>query len=532
MKNRSEGIIEVEREIYMRRRLNIICLFLFLNLFSNIVLCKDSLYLIGTITGQSTAEQITYIKGVGDINGDGYDDFMISIGYHSIQLYLGSLNFNLTPSVIFHYPGKEVLNFMGKSAGIGDVNGDGYNDFLLQGSFADWGSNKDKVFLYYGGSNMDTIPKYEFYEPWIEDWFGQMLEGVGDLNKDGYNDFVISSPYNWSNGKGRVYLFWGGDTISFARSITFVDTLAIGKSIDSFFGMGVANIGDINRDGFDDIAISAGYKASELSEKVYIYYGGIIMDTIPDTIFTSNNLEYGFGEIIKNAGDLNKDGIVDFCIGGVSKIFIYNRINEPLVIEGYSLGAGGDINHDGYNDLITGNDWKIKVYLGSDKFDTTNYLIIDDPQHSLGFSANISIVGDINNDRYDEIFAFSPNWPNPDSALGKVFIYSYRNITSVKENKENIPHKFDLYQNYPNPFNPSTVISYQLLVVSHVTLKVYDMLGREVSTLVDGMKEAGYYSASFNGSKFASGVYFTRFVVTPLDGNKPFVQVKKMLLMK
>jgi len=54
------------------------------------------------------------------------------------------------------------------------------------------------------------------------------------------------------------------------------------------------------------------------------------------------------------------------------------------------------------------------------------------------------------------------------------------------------------------------------------------MLGREVSTLVDGAKEAGYYSASFNGSKFTSGVYLTRFVVSPKNENKPFVQVKEM----
>ena len=58
------------------------------------------------------------------------------------------------------------------------------------------------------------------------------------------------------------------------------------------------------------------------------------------------------------------------------------------------------------------------------------------------------------------------------------------------------------------------------------------MLGREVSTLVDGAKEAGYYSASFNGSKFTSGVYLTRFVVSPKNENKPFVQVKKMLIIK
>jgi hypothetical protein len=115
--------------------------------------------------------------------------------------------------------------------GIGDINGDGYNDFTIKGVFRDWGSERGKVFLYFGGTKIDTIPKYEFYEPWGQDWFGQDIEGVNDLNKDGYDDFIISSPYNWSTGKGDVYLFYGGNTISFSRSIIFVDTQAIGKSM-------------------------------------------------------------------------------------------------------------------------------------------------------------------------------------------------------------------------------------------------------------------------------------------------------------
>jgi tetratricopeptide (TPR) repeat protein len=85
---------------------------------------------------------------------------------------------------------------------------------------------------------------------------------------------------------------------------------------------------------------------------------------------------------------------------------------------------------------------------------------------------------------------------------------------------------------YPNPFNPSTVINYQLSVVSDVSIKVYDILGREVATLVDGIKESGYYTAHFDGSKLASGIYFTRFVVKSQDSRTPIVQVKKMLLMK
>jgi parallel beta-helix repeat protein len=96
---------------------------------------------------------------------------------------------------------------------------------------------------------------------------------------------------------------------------------------------------------------------------------------------------------------------------------------------------------------------------------------------------------------------------------------------------EETPTKYALLGNYPNPFNPSTVINYQLKEASLVTLRVYDMLGREVATLVDGMKEPGYYSVTFDGSRFSSGIYLTRMIVQPQEG-MPIVQVKKMLLMK
>jgi hypothetical protein len=89
-----------------------------------------------------------------------------------------------------------------------------------------------------------------------------------------------------------------------------------------------------------------------------------------------------------------------------------------------------------------------------------------------------------------------------------------------------------LLENYPNPFNPITVLSYQLSAVSNVTLKVYDVLGREVATLADGIKDAGYYSATFDTSHLSSGIYFARLTATPIDGSKPFIAVKKMLLTK
>jgi|GEM_PF-2411169 photosystem II stability/assembly factor-like uncharacterized protein len=105
----------------------------------------------------------------------------------------------------------------------------------------------------------------------------------------------------------------------------------------------------------------------------------------------------------------------------------------------------------------------------------------------------------------------------------------YRSIgitTGVKEIKPNLPLTYALYQNYPNPFNPSTTINYNLPETGHVTLKVYDILGRVVATLVNEEKNAGTYSTVFYADKFASGIYFYRMQV----GN--FVQTKKLILLK
>jgi hypothetical protein len=99
-------------------------------------------------------------------------------------------------------------------------------------------------------------------------------------------------------------------------------------------------------------------------------------------------------------------------------------------------------------------------------------------------------------------------------------------ITGVIGAKPSIPKIFVLLQNYPNPFNPTTTIGYQLPVVSHVVLQIYDILGREVATLVDERKSPGSYEVKFDGSRFASGVYFCRMVA----GN--YVSTRKLLMLK
>jgi hypothetical protein len=83
-----------------------------------------------------------------------------------------------------------------------------------------------------------------------------------------------------------------------------------------------------------------------------------------------------------------------------------------------------------------------------------------------------------------------------------------------------------LSQNYPNPFNPITTIEYSVKSTAHITLRVYDMLGNEVATLVNERKESGIYSVVFNGSELPSGIYFC--ILT----SKDYTESKKLILLK
>jgi hypothetical protein len=97
--------------------------------------------------------------------------------------------------------------------------------------------------------------------------------------------------------------------------------------------------------------------------------------------------------------------------------------------------------------------------------------------------------------------------------------------TSVSST-EQMPHQFTLSQNYPNPFNPSTMIEYQVPAAGHVTLKVYDVVGREIATLVDEQKASGSYSVRFNSPVNASGIFFYKLQTGS------FMETRKMTLMK
>ena len=99
-------------------------------------------------------------------------------------------------------------------------------------------------------------------------------------------------------------------------------------------------------------------------------------------------------------------------------------------------------------------------------------------------------------------------------------------VTGVEESTSSVPESYALHQNYPNPFNPSTNFTYQVAREGHVSLKVYDALGKEVASLVNEVKQAGTYGATWNAAGFGSGIYFCKMQAGS------FMETRKLILMK
>ena len=113
-----------------------------------------------------------------------------------------------------------------------------------------------------------------------------------------------------------------------------------------------------------------------------------------------------------------------------------------------------------------------------------------------------------------------------DVVYAKIDGVEYGKFVSVSDRSPEAPTNFYLFQNYPNPFNPTTNIRFQIVESGFVSLKVYDILGREVATLVNEEKHAGNYEVEFNGNGLSSGIYFYK-----LQAGS-YTSVKKMILMK
>ena len=137
-----------------------------------------------------------------------------------------------------------------------------------------------------------------------------------------------------------------------------------------------------------------------------------------------------------------------------------------------------------------------------------------------------NIVGNGQNIHYDSSLVANRYLGGHTYSLVNGGVLTAGSVTDVRGEQTGLPSTYVLYQNYPNPFNPTTTIAIDLAQRSYVTLKVYNLLGQQVVTLINGIREAGRYEIPFVGTNLASGVYFYRLQTSR------FVQTKKLLIVK
>jgi hypothetical protein len=191
----------------------------------------------------------------------------------------------------------------------------------------------------------------------------------------------------------------------------------------------------------------------------------------------------------------------------------------------FNYGGGGSTNAVKGKAFYSTNGWSTMTLLNTD----SAFVYPNSTVTPYSKAINVSVpVGKKFSLRIYPFWVLSSAGSNSKySVLDTVVISGTTAIASAVERVGNgIPSRFELLQNYPNPFNPTTAISYQLSANGSVTLKVFDVLGREIATLVRGELQAGTYETSFDASRLSSGVYLYELRAGS------FVQTRRMVLMK
>ena len=276
--------------------------------------------------------------------------------------------------------------------------------------------------LFYGtltvASGFAQRSLYTFNGDSGSDWFGYSVSGAGDVNKDGYDDFIVGAYRDDNNGtdSGSARVFSGKDgTILFTFN---------GDDAGDNFGISVSGAGDVNKDGYDDLIVGAcrddNNGTDSGSARVFSGKDGTILFTLNGSAAGDN-----FGFSVSGAGDVNKDGYADLIVGkprsemntrGYAQVFLGPDGNELYTFSGFhagdqfgcSVSSAGDVNKDGYPDVIVG------AYHYNSGFDRagcarvfsgkTGGLLAHWNGYAVGdyFGWSVSGVGDVNKDGYDD----------------------------------------------------------------------------------------------------------------------------------
>ncbi|MBI1938280.1 MAG: FG-GAP repeat protein, partial [Ignavibacteriales bacterium] len=242
-------------------------IFAILFLLCTQLFAQGELKLLTTIHGEKEGDEFSDVDAIGDINGDGFDDFIVGKKNRGsyLKLYFGASPFDTLNCIKFLEGTRKIVYASG--CGKGDLNGDGYNDFVINTLYD---VNDYRVEIYYGGKDKKIYDNPDLIitnNGWYYSFGARSING--DLNNDGYDDLVITAPNDDFDARGRVYIYLGGKEMD-----DICDVFLEGKEEFDMFGASAEIIGDVNADGYDELLVGAPQDLKDKGGKAYLFFGG------------------------------------------------------------------------------------------------------------------------------------------------------------------------------------------------------------------------------------------------------------------
>jgi hypothetical protein len=418
-------------------------------------------------SNQAGAQFGVSVASAGDVNGDGYSDVIVGAhlftngeaGEGRAFVYHGSAS-GLSTTPNWTAESNQGNAFFGVSvASAGDVNGDGFSDVIVGAYlFDNPEQDEGRAFVYHGSaSGLSTTPNWTAESNQAGGGFGWSAASAGDVNGDGYSDVIVGA-FGFDNpeqDEGRAFVYHG----SASGLSTTPNWTAESNQGNAFFGVSVASAGDVNGDGFSDVIVGASlFDNGETDEgRAFVYHGSASgLSTSANWTAESNQAGAQFGVSVASAGDVNGDGFSDVIVGAFGfdngetdegRAFVYHgsasglsttpnwtaESNQAFAQFGYSVASAGDVNGDGFSDVIVGaplfdnpelNEGAAFVYHGSASgLSATPNWTAESNKVGAQFGNSVASAGDVNGDGYSDVIVGAFGFANGEAFEGRAFVY-------------------------------------------------------------------------------------------------------------
>lgn len=361
-----------------------------------------------------------------DLDVDGYADLVIGAPLDdgdgasgsergAVFVHLGGPDGPSAAPDLSIFGSEDGARFGSSLAFVGDVNGGGAPDIAVgaplddgDGNTSDSGVDRGRAFIFFGGPSMDGDPDVVMTGAEPDAGLGTSVGRVADTDRDGFDDWVVGAPFDDGddNGtddgldRGRAFLFLGAPNPNDIADLVFT-----GEENDAQFGAAVAGAGDLNDGAAEDIAVGAplddgddtvGDSGADRG-RVFVFFGGSVLDPEPDLTFTGDENDASFGAALAPALDVNSDGVDDLLIGA------------PL----HDAGGGGGADRG-----------RAYVFFGDETPDTDEDVTISGTVDDGSLGAAVSRAGDVNrDDRRDFLVGAPLEDPNSRADAGSAYLF-------------------------------------------------------------------------------------------------------------